>query len=92
MYHFDLSLWAYEKLADTKWGVIGVEWRDVKCNHRPSIRARNPWGKQTPMPDWYRPRPGWNKYMDKRIGRNCNKYTATWRGGVQAGPLCNGGK
>ena len=31
MYHLDLSVWAFEKLAQTKWGVIGVEWRDVPC-------------------------------------------------------------
>jgi hypothetical protein len=32
----DLSLWAYEKLADTKYGVIGIEWRDVPCWQRPN--------------------------------------------------------
>lgn len=92
MYHMDLSVWAYEKLADTKWGVIGIEWRDVACNHRPSVRARNPWGKATDMPSWYKPRPGWNKYMDKRLVRNCKKLMGEWHGGWQAGPLCKGGK
>jgi hypothetical protein len=27
MDHFDVSVWAYEKLADKKWGVIGIKYR-----------------------------------------------------------------
>ncbi|KAI8474618.1 MAG: RlpA-like double-psi beta-barrel-protein domain-containing protein-containing protein [Monoraphidium minutum] len=67
MYHLDVSHWAFEKLADTKWGVIATEWRDVDCGYRPAKQARRPWGGKTSMPDWYKPRPGWNRWMDKRI-------------------------
>jgi hypothetical protein len=67
MYHMDLSLWAFEKLADAKWGVMALEWRDVSCSHRPSKPAQKPWGGRTPMPENYKPRPGWNRWMDKRI-------------------------
>lgn len=67
MYHMDLSLWAFEKLADPKWGVIALEWRDVSCGTRPTKPAQRPWGGRTEMPDWYKPRPGWNRYMDKRL-------------------------
>jgi hypothetical protein len=63
----DLSLWAFEKLADTKWGVIALEWRDVSCSYRPAKAAKRPWGGKTKMPDWYKPRPGWNRWMDKRL-------------------------
>jgi hypothetical protein len=27
MDHFDVSVWAFEKLADQKWGVIGIKYR-----------------------------------------------------------------
>jgi hypothetical protein len=27
MEHFDVSVWAYEKLSDVKWGVIGIKYR-----------------------------------------------------------------
>jgi hypothetical protein len=67
MYHLDLSLWAYEKLADVKWGVIAVEWRDVSCTYKPQKQAYKPWGGKSPMPDWYKPRPGWNRWQDKRL-------------------------
>ncbi|KAI8470465.1 MAG: RlpA-like double-psi beta-barrel-protein domain-containing protein-containing protein [Monoraphidium minutum] len=67
MYHMDLSLWAFEKLADIKWGVIALEWRDVACDYRPTKQAANPFGRKTPMPEWYKPRPGWSRWMDKRV-------------------------
>jgi hypothetical protein len=31
MDHFDVSVWAFEKLADTKWGVIGIKYRPGEC-------------------------------------------------------------
>lgn len=62
-----MSQWAFEKLADAKWGVIGIEWRDVACSHRPTKPAANPWGVRTSMPVHYQPRPGWNRWMDKRV-------------------------
>jgi hypothetical protein len=64
MYHLDMSLWAFEKLADTGKGVVGIEFRDVACNYKPSKPARNPWGQRS-GPD--RGPPGnWNPAMDKR--------------------------
>ena len=46
------------QLADTKWGVVAIEWRDVSCSHRVAKQARNPWGGRSPMPEWYKARPG----------------------------------
>ncbi|GAB4814157.1 hypothetical protein N2152v2_001203 [Parachlorella kessleri] len=37
--HFDLSIWAFEKLAETKWGVIPLEFRPVSCDYKPSKPA-----------------------------------------------------
>lgn len=31
MPHFDMSTWAFEKLAANKWGVIGIEFREVSA-------------------------------------------------------------
>lgn len=70
MYHLDLSIWAFEKLADTKWGVIKTQSRDVSCNTRPRIAARKPWGKATGMPSYYRPPAGWSRAQDRRPKRN----------------------
>lgn len=39
MDHFDVSIWAFEKLADVKWGVIGIKYRRVPCEHRPDNPA-----------------------------------------------------
>jgi len=64
MYHLDMSIWAFEKLADTKLGVIAVEYRDVPCSHKPSKPARNPWGQRS-GPD-RGPPGGWNPAQDKR--------------------------
>jgi hypothetical protein len=60
----DLSLWSFEKLADTKYGVIAIEQRDVPCYHKPNKPARNPWGQRS-GPD-RGPPGGWNAAMDKR--------------------------
>lgn len=43
MYHLDLSVWAFEKLAQVKWGVIAVSWRDVPCWYKPKNAAKLPW-------------------------------------------------
>lgn len=71
MYHFDLSVWAFEKLADQKLGVIAVEHRDVGCNHKPNKPARNPWGQRS-GPD-RGPPGGWNPAQDKRV-RGANHW------------------
>lgn len=39
MAHMDLSAWAMGKLADLKWGVIGMQYRRVSCNHQPNKKA-----------------------------------------------------
>ena len=39
----------------------------MACSYRPAKPAHKPWGSPSPMPDWYKPRPGWNRWMDKRI-------------------------
>ena len=71
MYHLDLSVWAYEKLAEVKWGVIGVQWRDVDCAYRPSNRAVVPsWITPTKMPAWEGKPAGWNWSMDRRPKAN----------------------
>eukprot|EP01023_Acetabularia_acetabulum_P032814 TRINITY_DN3067_c0_g1_i1.p1 TRINITY_DN3067_c0_g1~~TRINITY_DN3067_c0_g1_i1.p1 ORF type:complete len:384 (+),score=37.32 TRINITY_DN3067_c0_g1_i1:229-1380(+) len=38
--HFHLSVWAFEKIAHTKQGVIGLQYREVPCNYIPPKRAR----------------------------------------------------
>jgi hypothetical protein len=43
MYHLDMSVWAFEKLAQTKWGVIAIESRDVPCWYKPKTAARLPY-------------------------------------------------
>lgn len=68
MYHLDLSVWAYEKLASTKWGVIGVEWRDVPCWYKPKNAATVPsWSRRSPDNWWEKAPWGWNRNMDKRL-------------------------
>ena len=60
------------QLADTKWGVIGVEWRDVPCWYKPNSQARVPDGKKpTDQPWWEKAPDGWKKEWDRRNG---NKY------------------
>eukprot|EP01024_Parvocaulis_polyphysoides_P047019 TRINITY_DN4455_c0_g1_i1.p3 TRINITY_DN4455_c0_g1~~TRINITY_DN4455_c0_g1_i1.p3 ORF type:complete len:196 (+),score=11.90 TRINITY_DN4455_c0_g1_i1:198-785(+) len=43
--HFDLSVWAFEKLAELKWGVISVYYREVDCGYQPYKRAYSPYGE-----------------------------------------------
>ncbi|PRW60661.1 hypothetical protein C2E21_0949 [Chlorella sorokiniana] len=33
--HMDISIWAFEKLADKKWGVIPIQYREVPCSYQP---------------------------------------------------------
>lgn len=37
--HLDMSVWAFEKLAQTKWGVIGLKYRSVPCTQVPFLGA-----------------------------------------------------
>eukprot|EP01023_Acetabularia_acetabulum_P047060 TRINITY_DN4933_c0_g2_i3.p1 TRINITY_DN4933_c0_g2~~TRINITY_DN4933_c0_g2_i3.p1 ORF type:complete len:276 (+),score=50.75 TRINITY_DN4933_c0_g2_i3:125-952(+) len=36
MDHLDLSVWAFEKLAEKRWGVIGLQYREVPCSFQPA--------------------------------------------------------
>eukprot|EP01025_Chloroclados_australasicus_P009372 TRINITY_DN1359_c0_g1_i1.p1 TRINITY_DN1359_c0_g1~~TRINITY_DN1359_c0_g1_i1.p1 ORF type:complete len:446 (-),score=39.41 TRINITY_DN1359_c0_g1_i1:1167-2372(-) len=50
MNHFDLSAWAFEKLAEHRWGVIGLKYRQVACDYQPTNVAQVPpegpfWGE-----------------------------------------------
>eukprot|EP01024_Parvocaulis_polyphysoides_P066410 TRINITY_DN7801_c0_g1_i1.p1 TRINITY_DN7801_c0_g1~~TRINITY_DN7801_c0_g1_i1.p1 ORF type:complete len:421 (-),score=52.50 TRINITY_DN7801_c0_g1_i1:270-1532(-) len=42
MDHLDLSVWTFEKLADTKWGVLGLQYQAVSCDHQPYKKAPEP--------------------------------------------------
>eukprot|EP01023_Acetabularia_acetabulum_P024986 TRINITY_DN239_c0_g1_i1.p4 TRINITY_DN239_c0_g1~~TRINITY_DN239_c0_g1_i1.p4 ORF type:complete len:198 (+),score=41.82 TRINITY_DN239_c0_g1_i1:172-765(+) len=42
MEHLDLSIWAFEKLSEHRWGVIGIKYRQVTCSHQPSKKASIP--------------------------------------------------
>eukprot|EP01025_Chloroclados_australasicus_P040130 TRINITY_DN417_c1_g1_i2.p1 TRINITY_DN417_c1_g1~~TRINITY_DN417_c1_g1_i2.p1 ORF type:complete len:417 (-),score=44.25 TRINITY_DN417_c1_g1_i2:1251-2501(-) len=42
MDHFDMSVWAFEKLAEKRWGVIGLNYREVPCDYQPSKVAPEP--------------------------------------------------
>lgn len=44
------SIWAFEKLADTKWGVIGLKYRPVPCDYVPAKIAPSP-SDPFPVPD-----------------------------------------
>lgn len=59
-----MSLWSFEKLADVKWGVIAIEWRNVPCNYRPVKPAKNPFGKRSTTER--APPKGWKASYDKR--------------------------
>jgi hypothetical protein len=54
-------------LAAKKWGVIGVQWRDVPCWYKPRKPAKLPsWEKPSRMNE--RAPAGWQKTFDRRIG------------------------
>lgn len=39
MDHLDLSVWAFEKLSERRWGVIGLQYREVPCEYKPANEA-----------------------------------------------------
>eukprot|EP01025_Chloroclados_australasicus_P038218 TRINITY_DN391_c0_g1_i2.p1 TRINITY_DN391_c0_g1~~TRINITY_DN391_c0_g1_i2.p1 ORF type:complete len:394 (-),score=45.76 TRINITY_DN391_c0_g1_i2:1786-2967(-) len=50
MNHLDLSVWAFEKLTEHRWGVIGLKYREVPCDFKPAKVAPPPpegpfWGE-----------------------------------------------
>eukprot|EP01026_Neomeris_dumetosa_P042068 TRINITY_DN3496_c0_g1_i13.p1 TRINITY_DN3496_c0_g1~~TRINITY_DN3496_c0_g1_i13.p1 ORF type:complete len:299 (-),score=29.97 TRINITY_DN3496_c0_g1_i13:914-1750(-) len=50
MDHLDLSIWAFEKLAEPRWGVIGLSYREVPCDHQPQKQAAQPIEPFPPTP------------------------------------------
>eukprot|EP01025_Chloroclados_australasicus_P002929 TRINITY_DN1066_c1_g1_i1.p1 TRINITY_DN1066_c1_g1~~TRINITY_DN1066_c1_g1_i1.p1 ORF type:complete len:428 (-),score=55.08 TRINITY_DN1066_c1_g1_i1:887-2170(-) len=50
MDHLDLSVWTFEKFADTKWGVIGLQYREVSCDYQPEKVAPAPANIFDPAP------------------------------------------
>eukprot|EP00882_Tetradesmus_deserticola_P025030 GHRQ01027439.1.p1 GENE.GHRQ01027439.1~~GHRQ01027439.1.p1 ORF type:complete len:123 (+),score=24.89 GHRQ01027439.1:160-528(+) len=81
----DLSLWAFEKLADPKYGVIALSWRDVPCWHKPNKRAKNKYGQRSSAERGV-PR-GWKPAFDKRPFKKvmwANKQGRKLRGALSA--------
>eukprot|EP01023_Acetabularia_acetabulum_P025053 TRINITY_DN2403_c0_g1_i1.p2 TRINITY_DN2403_c0_g1~~TRINITY_DN2403_c0_g1_i1.p2 ORF type:complete len:392 (-),score=82.38 TRINITY_DN2403_c0_g1_i1:2119-3294(-) len=68
MNHFDLSIWAYEKLAEHRWGVIGLKYREVPCDFQPAKVA-------PPPPEG----PFWGE-APEAYGQSCPKYNFPVRG------------
>lgn len=54
------------QLADVKWGVIGISWREVPCDHVPARTAQLPPGR-SPSPSKVSPPYGWSSDKDKRV-------------------------
>ncbi|GMH39372.1 hypothetical protein BSKO_07270 [Bryopsis sp. KO-2023] len=94
MDHFDLSIWAFEKLAEKKWGVIGLKYRPVPCDYEPSNPAPKPQHPHhgPPPPE---PRPWWlpKKQNDQvhptpsspRISPHPKEPRSLFHGGIQNG-------
>lgn len=62
MDHFDLSVWTFEKLSERRWGVIGLQYREVPCDYKPENEAP-PAKDPTPgvPPPSHAKRPSWAK-------------------------------
>lgn len=67
MDHFDLSVWAFEKLADKKWGVIGLKYRPVPCDYVPANPAPP---IAEPFPPEYSRRPSTRPWWLPRAGQS----------------------
>ncbi|KAL6761928.1 RlpA-like double-psi beta-barrel-protein domain-containing protein-containing protein [Haematococcus lacustris] len=65
MYHLDISTYAFEKLADKKWGVIAMKYRQVPCGYVPNKVASLPQGTSGSPPQSGAPW-GWSASKDKR--------------------------
>ncbi|KAF5839739.1 hypothetical protein DUNSADRAFT_18741, partial [Dunaliella salina] len=48
--HLDLSKWAFEKLAELRWGVIALRYRPVPCDYVPAQKASSHYFRRTR--DW----------------------------------------
>lgn len=67
------AVWAFEKLADKRWGVIGMRYRPVPCNYSPAVVAPSPASPspgQAPPSGAKNPHRGWNwqEYGDNAGG------------------------
>ncbi|PNH11645.1 Expansin-A32 [Tetrabaena socialis] len=84
MPHFDLSVWGFERLANTKWGVIGIQYRRVPCTYQPDHQAstiQNPTPGENP-PSWDTPK---LRDWEDAAGASSSVTAAYTNGGMQAG-------
>eukprot|EP01025_Chloroclados_australasicus_P009021 TRINITY_DN1340_c0_g2_i1.p2 TRINITY_DN1340_c0_g2~~TRINITY_DN1340_c0_g2_i1.p2 ORF type:complete len:438 (-),score=44.92 TRINITY_DN1340_c0_g2_i1:1668-2813(-) len=84
MNHLDLSVWAFEKLADPKWGLIGIKYRKVECDHEPRKIAAE---AEEPTPGM--PAPSFNPCLSERFAiplptENENQYGDVYQGKLGA--------
>lgn len=63
MYHMDLSVWAFEKLADVKWGVMAIKFRPVDCG---AVKWQNNKAYAPKPSPGYEAPSGWQSSWDKR--------------------------
>eukprot|EP01025_Chloroclados_australasicus_P003402 TRINITY_DN107_c1_g1_i1.p2 TRINITY_DN107_c1_g1~~TRINITY_DN107_c1_g1_i1.p2 ORF type:complete len:394 (-),score=54.81 TRINITY_DN107_c1_g1_i1:3929-5110(-) len=74
--HLDLSIWAFEKLADPKWGVMGLQYRPVACDHKPATAApplEVPYAGVPPPSEDYCPSGRWEE-IDSRVFDRSQDY------------------
>eukprot|EP00198_Chlamydomonas_reinhardtii_P012309 XP_001701646.1 predicted protein [Chlamydomonas reinhardtii] len=69
--HFDVSVWAFEKLAETRWGVIPIKYRPVPCDHKPYKPAPP---VPNPTPEVTDGRTGWSTPDKTRHTRDWPEY------------------
>ncbi|KAI3429475.1 hypothetical protein D9Q98_005566 [Chlorella vulgaris] len=76
--HMDISVWAFEKLADKKWGVIGIQYRPVPCNKLPDNPAP-PISNPTPGQYWRNKQPDFMQTGDLSTPKASNARTYLYR-------------
>ncbi|GLC48571.1 hypothetical protein PLESTB_000112400 [Pleodorina starrii] len=98
----DMSIWAFEKLAERRWGVIPLRYRPVPCDYKPDRVARPiskptpavspPNGYVQPVRDWPEMRPdGSNTQLSLfENGYADGIKDASWKTDLQ--PLINSSK
>ncbi|KAI3429474.1 hypothetical protein D9Q98_005566 [Chlorella vulgaris] len=74
----DISVWAFEKLADKKWGVIGIQYRPVPCNKLPDNPAP-PISNPTPGQYWRNKQPDFMQTGDLSTPKASNARTYLYR-------------
>lgn len=89
--HLDLSIWAFEKLADIKLGVIPLRYRAVPCDFTPSNLAKTPNPTPgDPIPSgWTDPKRGcdWRGLANVDAALNAVEEDTYWK--VKKGPKVN---